>query len=259
VLSQATTGSVQQVSQLLSLSGTTLDLAATLLTVSLVDIESTSSTSETTSSAGPGPGQGSTQAKGSSGDPGDEPSEDAGEGDLISQAIMEVAPAWKRLAIGLSRSWERARAAILELDGRLPVAEGTKATAQPPVGRKPEPPVKAPARPTTKESTGAGAKPSPLSGAATLAPFEPEAATSVRGPKNTGQTVDAALAGLGTDREADWPLVRSGPRSWDGSANAQHPELTRALVATVAAAAVASTGWERKQRRAQFKSKAIHT
>ncbi len=39
VLSQATTGSVQQVSQLLSLSGTTLDLAATLLTVSVVSGE----------------------------------------------------------------------------------------------------------------------------------------------------------------------------------------------------------------------------
>ena len=36
VLSQATSGSVQQVSQLLSLSGTTLDLAATLLTVSVL-------------------------------------------------------------------------------------------------------------------------------------------------------------------------------------------------------------------------------
>ena len=40
VLSQATSGSVQQVSQLLSLSGTTLDLAATLLTVSVVELES---------------------------------------------------------------------------------------------------------------------------------------------------------------------------------------------------------------------------
>ena len=47
VLSQATSGSVQQVSQLLSLSGTTLDLAATLLTVSVIELESGGSTSAT--------------------------------------------------------------------------------------------------------------------------------------------------------------------------------------------------------------------
>ena len=58
VLSQATSGSVQQVSQLLSLSGTTLDLAATLLTVSVVEFESGGGTSATGGSTGrrPGPG-----------------------------------------------------------------------------------------------------------------------------------------------------------------------------------------------------------
>jgi hypothetical protein len=45
-------GSVQQVSQLLSLSGTTLDLAATLLTVSVVEFESGGSTSATGGSTG---------------------------------------------------------------------------------------------------------------------------------------------------------------------------------------------------------------
>ena len=42
-------------------------------------------------------------------------------------------------SIGLERSWERARAVILELDGRLPAAENRKATAPPATGRQARP------------------------------------------------------------------------------------------------------------------------
>ena len=90
VLSQATSGSVQNVSQLLSLSGTTLDLAATLLTVSVVEFESGGSTSATGSSAGPGQSPGSSQANDSSSDSGDEPNDEAKSDDGASQAIRRT-------------------------------------------------------------------------------------------------------------------------------------------------------------------------
>ena len=109
VLSQATSGSVQSVSQLLSLSGTTLDLAATLLTVSVVEFESGGSTSATGGSTGAGQGPGSSEANDSSSDSEDEPSDEAEPDDGASQAIVERAAAWERLVIGLERSWERAR------------------------------------------------------------------------------------------------------------------------------------------------------
>jgi hypothetical protein len=256
-LSQATTGSVQQVSQLLSLSGTTLDLAATLLTVSVIELESSSDTS--TTGASTGPGQGSTRTDENSDDSGEEPSEDAGLGDLISQAIIEVVPAWKRLAIGLSRSWERARTAILELDGRPPIAEDAKATAPPPGAKKLEPPVKAPAQPTTKESTGAQAKPTPLSEAGTLVPFAPEAAATIHRQDDTSRAVDAALADLGADREPDGPLARTGPESWTILRKNQNPGLTPTLVVTVAATALACSGWVPKRRRAQFRLRHVFT
>ncbi len=134
VLSQATSGSVQQVSQLLSLTGTTLDLAATLLTVSVVEFESGGGASATGGSTGPGQGRGSTQANDSSSGSGDEPSDEA---EQESPATVERATAWERLVIGLERSWERARAVILEVDGRSPAAESRKATVPPAAGRQP--------------------------------------------------------------------------------------------------------------------------
>jgi FG-GAP-like repeat len=239
VLSQATSGSVQQVSQLLSLSGTTLDLAATLLTVSVVELESGGSTSPTGSSTGPGQGQGSSHANGSSSGSGDEPSDEATQGDEAAQAIVERATAWERLVIGLERSWERARAVILELDIRSPAAESRKATAPPAAGRKLAPPVPAPARPTTKDRTGAQAQPVSPSDAAMVASRLSVGASSIPRPEGTGPAVDAALAGLDARREADGPA--SG--YWDELANAQHTDKTRALVALVASAAVVGTGW----------------
>ena len=110
-----------------------------------------------------GPGPGSGQANGSSSDSGDEPSEEA---EPESPAIVERAAAWERLAIGLERSWERARAVILELDGRSPAAENQKPTVPPAAGRQPSPPVPAPARPTTSDRTGAQARPTASSEAA---------------------------------------------------------------------------------------------
>ena len=233
---------MQQVSQLLSLSGTTLDLAATLLTVSVVEIESGGSTSATGSSTGPGQGQGSSQANGSSSGSGDEPSDEATPDDEAAQAIVERATAWERLVIGLERSWERARAVILEVDGRSPAAENRKATVPPATGRKLAPPVPTPARPTTKDRTGAQAKPTASSEAAIVAPRLPMGASFMQRPEDTGAAVDAALGDMGADRHADGPSARSGMGLWDELAQAQSPERTRLLVAMVASAAVATAG-----------------
>ena len=256
VLSQATSGSVQQVSQLLSLSGTTLDLAATLLTVSVVEFEA-GGTSATGGSTGPGQGQGSSQANDSSSGSGDEPSDEAKQDDGASQAIVERATAWERLVIGLERSWERARAVILELDGRLPAAKSPKATVPPATGRKLAPPVPTPARPTTKDRTGAQARPTASSEAAIVAPRLPMGASFLQRPEDTGPAVDAALGDMGADRHADGPSRRSGVRLWDELAQAQSPERTRAMVAMVASAAVASAGWTLGKRGIRRRSVSI--
>jgi hypothetical protein len=257
VLSQATSGSVQQVSQLLSLSGTTLDLAATLLTVSVVEIESGGGTSATGGSTGPGQGQGSGQAKGSAGGSGDEPSDEAEPDGGASQSIVERATAWERLAIGLEKSWERARAVILELDGRLPAAENRKSTAPPATGRKLAPPVPTPARPATKDRTGAQAKPTPSSEAAIVAPRLPMGASFMPRPEDTGRAVDAALGDLGADRQADGQSGRSGMGWLDELAQVRSPEPTRALIAMVASAAVACAGWTLGKRGIRRRSVSI--
>ena len=174
VLSQATSGSVQQVTDLVSLSSSTLDLAATLLTVSVVEIESSSGTSATGPSAGQGRGSG--RANDSSSHSGDEAEPD----DLESQAAIEKAPPWERLAIDWKRSWERAAPRFWSstADGRW--RRRRNATAPPAEGRQTEPPIPAPARPPTPNRTGAQAQPAPPSQAATVAPFAPVAASSIR-------------------------------------------------------------------------------
>ena len=218
---------MQQVSQLLSLSGTTLDLAATLLTVSVVEIESGGGTSATGGSTGPGQSQGSSQANGSSSDSGDEPSDEAEPDDGAS-------PGDRRAGDGVGAAGDRpgavlgtARAVILELDGRLPAAENRKATVPPATGRKLAPPVPTPARPTTKDRTGAQAKPTASSEAAMVASLLPVVASSIPRPEDTGRAVDAALGDLGADRHADGPSARSGMGLWDELAQAQSPERTR--------------------------------
>ncbi len=234
VLSQATSGSVQQVSQLLSLSGTTLDLAATLLTVSVVEFDSGGGSSATGGSTGAGQGQRSSQPDDSTSGSGDEPSEEARQNDGAAQAIVDRATAWERLAIGLEKSWERARAVILELDHRLPSAESQKATAPPANGGQPTPD-----RRTTKDRTEVQSRPAESSDAAMVAPLLPMGASSIPRPEGTSRAIDTVLGELGAGREADRP-------GWGFCyelARAQDTDLTRPVVAVVASAVVVGTGW----------------
>ena len=173
-------------------------------------------------------------------------------GDEASQAIVERATPWERLVIGLERSWERARAVILEVDGRLPAAEDRKATVPPATGRQP-----APTRPPTRDRTGAQARPAASSEAAIVAPGPPMAASFLPRPEGTGPAVDAALTDMDADRHADGPSRRSGIGLWDELAQARSPERTRAMVAMVASAAVASAGWTMARRGIRRRSVSI--
>jgi hypothetical protein len=249
VLSQATGGSVQQVSQFLSLSGTTLDLAATLLTVSVVEIESAGGTSATGASAGPGPGQGSSQSSGISGGTGEAPVE---KDDQEKPAIHEIAPAWERLVIGLERSCERARAAILEFDGRLQAAKNRKSPPPPAPGRQP-----APAGPTTNDRSGADSKAKLLFDAAMVAHAASDGSSPIQQPANPAAAVDAALADLERDREAAVPLVRRAFASGDGLAQAPSSDLTGALVVAVVAGTKWASARKSSRRRHSVSTKAV--
>ena len=230
--------------------GTTLDLAATLLTVSVVSVESESGGGAgAASGAAPGAGQGSLQGSAQGRERrlgrvgrGTEPGgRDQRPGE--SAAASERPPVWERLSIGLERAWEKARAMILEAEGPVPAAENRQATVPPATGRKHVPPAQTPTQPTTKDRTGAQAKPTVSSEAAIVAPGLPMGASFMHKPKDTSPVVDAALGDLAADRLADGTSARSGMELWDELAQAQSPERTRALVAIVASAAVASAGW----------------
>src|SRR5262249_55165051 len=129
VLAQAASGSVQQIAQLLSLTGSTLDLAATLLTVSVVP--GNSEAAPAVSSTGLGQGLNPAKDNGGLGESRDELKQKPDDGAADAQAVVEKLPAWERLSIGLERAWERARALILDLEGQSPVAEGQKPARSP--------------------------------------------------------------------------------------------------------------------------------
>jgi hypothetical protein len=253
VLSQATSGSVQQVSQLLSLTGTTLDLAATLLTVSVVSIESESGTGGGLASVGTtGLGQPVIPAKGNGGSGGsaEEPStEDAESGAAGTPVTIESLPAWERLSIGLGRAWEKARAAILRLEGQEPAASDSQSSARPAVSRPPRPPVAEPGRPATRAGTETGARP-----AASGVPVAPASETSDRAPASVSHVIDAALEDLGSESAVDEPSAGERWGLWDVPTASEPTGTARALVAVVASVSVVgavgtwSARWLRRRR-----------
>ena len=160
VLSQATSGSVQQVSQLLSLSGTTLDLAATLLTVSVLpgnfESESGGGAFATVGSTGFGQPAGQVKPNGDSSGSDEEPRSPAAAG---TPATINRLPAWEGLSIGLERAWEKARAAILDLEGESPAAKSRNGSPPPAKSSPSGPSASAPAQPGTKTGSEDRANP----------------------------------------------------------------------------------------------------
>jgi hypothetical protein len=184
VLSQATSGSVQQVSQLLTISGTTLDLAATLLTVSVLpgtfEGDSGGGAFATLGSTGFGQPAGPVKPDGDSGDPGEE----AAPGEVGTPALINRLPAWEGLSIGLERAWEKVRAAVLERESGAPAAGGGNGSAPPASPSSSRPPAPAPTRPGTEAGSDARAKP---------------ASSDLRHDNNT-VAIDAALEDLDARR-----------------------------------------------------------
>ena len=226
VLSQATSGSVQQVAQLLSLTGSTLDLAATLLTVSVLpgnfDSESSTGAPATANSSGPGQSLGQNKANSGTGGMRDEVEDRPEDGEADARAAVEKLPAWERLSVGLERAWERARARILELENRLPVAKRQNSTALPAVSQPSQSPARTPAQPTKK------ATPDSKSDAKS---------TGAKAPPGAGGDVDAALEEIGAQQQTDGWSLGGGLRFWDELVELHQPGTTRALVAVVASTA----------------------
>jgi hypothetical protein len=253
VLAQATTGSVQQVSQLLSFSGTTLNLAATLLTVSVLpghlESESGGGPVGAVGSIGLGQPVGQPQGNGGPNGSGEEPGEEA-EGSTTGPPVAaEALPPWERLSIGLERAWEQARAAIRELERYSPMAGDQKPSAGPAVSRPPRPRVPVPIRPPTRTGTETGSQP-----ATPAVLIAPSSVTSDRWPAAPSHIIDAALDDLGSERAGDGSSAHARWGFWDVLAAREHAVTARALVAVVASAsAVGAAGtlgarWVRRRR-----------
>jgi hypothetical protein len=223
VLTQATTGSVQQVSQLLSLSGTTLDLAATLLTVSVVSTEFESgSGGGAVGTIGFGQPRGTSGQASSADDPAAEPGTDPA-------AVNDRLPALERLSIGLGRAWEQARTAILELESGSPGSDGPNASALPARPSQAAPRVlnPAPARPGPRtESTP---------------PNKPISPASVPDQRDATRVavIDAALEDLDVQQPSRPPGAERGWRLSQVLNGTTRTGRVRALVALAVSAAAA--------------------
>ena len=241
VLSQATSGSVQQESQVLTISGTTLDLAATLLTVSVLpgtfEGESGGGASATVGTSGFGQAAGPVKADGDSGDSGEEPGEAASAVVAGTPAPINRLPAWEGLSIGLEKAWEKVRSAVLDREIGAPAAGGANGPHPPARPPSSGPSASAPARPDAE------ARARPVSSAAS---------TGLRHEEKVA-AVDAALEDLDERPSVGSPEQESrgfsdglGGNEWDGRASA-----LLVLAATSAAAVAVGlpvSRWVRRRR-----------
>jgi hypothetical protein len=244
VLSQAASGSVRQVAQLLSLSGSTLDLAATWLTVSVGPDHS-----EAALSASPtGLDQGLEQAQGHdrSGGSGDEPSEPAEGSEPGLPAAVAALPPWERLSIGWERAWDQARAAMRELEREPMAGAPWERTPGPAVGPRAEPPGPAPASSRTRAPSDSASRSD-----AAADPLAPAGPSADRRPEDTSRVLDAALEDLAAPGEADGPSVRRGLGWWHELARGGPAATASALIAVVASASAVDPAWTLGARRVQ--------
>ncbi len=230
----------------MSLSGSTLELAGTLLTVSVlpgnIDGESSSqangeSNGQAAASVGTiGFGQSVARTAANiggngAGDPtGQEPEALEAEPPIIGERI----PAWERLSTGLESAWERVRDAVLELEDLMPAETGRDhAESQPaaPAGQsRPGAASPAPARSSSKaveESPGVPATDS----------------AKVQGPGLSIAAIDAVLAGWETRQPSEELSDRPGPTENNERAGGERHELVRAIVVIGSTAVAAGSAW----------------
>jgi hypothetical protein len=240
VLTLAATGSVQQVSQLLSFTGTTLNLAATLLSVSVLPGNFESESGGAVATAGAvGLGQPVVQPQGKGGPNGS--GEEAGTddaGSVTGQPAAAVAPLWERLSIGLERAWEQARAAIRELESRAPRAGDPEPTARPAVSPPPRLPVPAPIRPRTGAGSKTGSKRS-----VSVVSIATEAVTSDQAPDAASRAIDAALEDLGSQQAHDGLSAGARLGFREVLAEGEPAAKLQTLVAVAASVAAAGAAW----------------
>jgi hypothetical protein len=239
-LAQAAGGSVQQVAQLLSLTGSALDLAATLLTVSVAPGEFGAGTVATVGSTGVGQGPGQARDDGSGGS-GDEPGAEPPGADEAAAAAVSP-PAWERLSSGLERAWEEARAAARALWRGSPTP-GDREPSSPSAPSAVGAPAPRPAAAPAASRTEAPSRPAPAAAAAPAPPGAP----SDRGPEEARRVHDAALEELVAEREE--PSARRGRGSWAGLAKVPQPDAVSALVVVVGSAATAGAAWKLRAHR----------
>jgi hypothetical protein len=247
-LFQAASGSVQQVAQLIGLSDSTFDLAATLLTVSVIPSHTDSAPSS--SSAGLGQGLGQAQGNDGSGGSGDsraEPSTQAEGPETRLPAAGAPLPPLDRLSIGLERAWDRAHAALRDLKLEPePVAGAPRdRSPEPAVGPRAAPPLPAPEQSRIR----APSQPAARSDAPAALPIATSSNSLDQRRQDTSRVLDAALEALATHREADGPAGRWGLGSWRELARGERTATSRTLVAAVASAAAVGTAWTLGARR----------
>jgi hypothetical protein len=233
---------VQQVSQLLSFTGTTLNLAATLLTVSVLpgNFESESGGGAVATAGAIGLGQPVVQPQGKGGPDGSGPeagTEDAGSA-MGQPAASETLPLWERLSIGLEPAWEQARAAIRKLESRSPRAGDQEPSAGPAVSPPPRLPVPAPTPPRTGAGSTTGAK-----HAVSIVPIAPEVVTSDQAPEAASRAIDAALEDLGSQPAHDGLSAGARRELRDMLAEGEPAAKLRTLVAVAASVAAAGAAW----------------
>jgi hypothetical protein len=171
-----------------------------------------------------------------SGDQPDSETDRSGSGPTIA---AEPIPAWERVSIGLDRAWERARAAIRELESTLAAPEA--------------------ARTSTPSRGSSGPRPGPAErtpgSSGTVKDFEPgrsgPAGESHRTSRLAASAIDAVLASWEPRRPADGRSVELGPQEQDRRVEEGPPRRPQALMilAGWTATAGASWGWKTVARR----------
>jgi hypothetical protein len=242
VLAQATSGSVQHVTQLVSLSGTTLELAGTVLTASVVtgSFEGGSSAlaPASVSSSGLGQGQGPAQDRARGGSEAELPGEpERGQREALGDAAQ--LPPWERLSMGLDRAWEQARAAILDTESQWPTAADPTSSAPPAVSRRPTPPAPSPAPPRTKAN--ASAPPQAMPDPSASDRVAPVGSNTHWLPQRTSHLIDAALDELAAEGEWDKRLAQQRPERSGDLTQTGHPGSARVLIAALVSATVVGT------------------
>ncbi len=212
-------GSVQQVSQLLSFTGTALDLAATLLTVSVMpgtlEEESGGGALATVGAIGLGQPVGRPAPVVGPSDSAAVPSEESGPVVAGTPGLLDRLPSWEGLSIGLEQAWEKARSAILKLEGELRASESRKGAAP-----QASPPPTVPSATAPSRSVPRAASPEPRR-------------------ENNAAVIDAALEDL-DDRRSGEPPQKAESRDFsDVRAGDERSGSVRAAIGLAASAAVA--------------------